>query len=119
VEDEVVGVLSMIRELLGDFGFTEWRAELSARDPERPQDYAGEPAEWNHAEAALASAAQRMGLQPKRMEGEAVFYGPKVDVKVVDAIGRPWQLSTVQFDFNSRAASGSATWEAMAASTAL
>jgi threonyl-tRNA synthetase len=52
------------------------------------------------AEAALEAAVKRRGLAYKRMEGEAVFYGPKIDVKVIDAIGRPWQLSTIQFDFN-------------------
>jgi threonyl-tRNA synthetase len=100
VESEIVSVLEMIQELLGHFGFEEWRAELSVRDPRHPGDYAGEPEMWEHAEAALVAAARQKELEPVRMEGEAVFYGPKIDIKIVDAIGRPWQLSTVQFDFN-------------------
>jgi threonyl-tRNA synthetase len=100
LEDEIVGVLDMTEELLRTFGFEEWRAVLSVGDPDHPEDYAGEPREWQEAEAALEAAAARKGLEAKRMEGEAVFYGPKIDVMVVDAIGRDWQLSTVQFDFN-------------------
>jgi len=74
--------------------------ELSVRDPANPGKYAGTDEEWQMAETALEEAVQRRGLEYRRMEGEAVFYGPKIDIKVIDAIGRPWQLSTIQLDFN-------------------
>ena len=64
------------------------------------EDYAGTPEEWKHAEDALKSTLDRMNVPYKYIPGEAAFYGPKIDVKLVDAIGRPWQLTTVQFDFN-------------------
>ncbi|HEX9639840.1 MAG TPA: threonine--tRNA ligase, partial [Candidatus Krumholzibacteria bacterium] len=74
--------------------------ELSVRDPKDPGKYAGSDEEWEKAERSLVHAIDVMGFPYKRMEGEAVFYGPKIDVKLVDAIGRRWQCSTVQFDFN-------------------
>jgi len=74
--------------------------ELSARDAAEPDKYAGAVEDWQRAEGALDKTLSRMGSPFKRMEGEAVFYGPKIDVKLIDAIGRPWQLSTVQFDFS-------------------
>ncbi len=86
--------------MLGRFGFDRFNVELSVRDPNNASKYAGTDEEWAMAESALEDAVQRRGLPYKRMEGEAVFYGPKIDVKVIDAIGRPWQLSTIQFDFN-------------------
>lgn len=98
--DEVDRALGFTIDVLTTCGFEHFNFELSVRDPDTPQKYAGSPAEWEHAEGALEEALRRRGLEHKRMEGEAVFYGPKIDVKVIDAIGRPWQLSTVQFDFN-------------------
>ena len=86
--------------MLKDCGFENYAVELSVRDPKDPDKYAGTVEEWEHAENSLEEAVRQRGLDAKRMEGEAVFYGPKIDVKVIDAIGRPWQLSTVQFDFN-------------------
>ena len=73
---------------------------LSVRDPDDPGKYAGTDEEWAAAEAALSEALAVRDYPFVRMEGEAVFYGPKIDVKVIDAIGRSWQLSTIQFDFN-------------------
>jgi len=98
--DEVGAALDFALQVLGDCGFKDFAIELSVRDPADPEKYAGSVAEWEHAEKSLADAVEQRGLPYKRMEGEAVFYGPKIDVKVIDAIGRPWQLSTVQFDFN-------------------
>ncbi len=98
--DEVDGTLDFALSLLRRFGFEQFSVELSVRDPANPSKYAGTDEEWGMAEAALEAAVKRRGLAYKRMEGEAVFYGPKIDVKVIDAIGRPWQLSTIQFDFN-------------------
>jgi threonyl-tRNA synthetase len=81
-------------------GFDQYEVELSVRDPNDLSKYAGSDDEWERAEASLVHALEIMGYPYKRMEGEAVFYGPKIDVKLVDAIGRRWQCSTVQFDFN-------------------
>ncbi len=98
--DEIDATLDFAMTVLQRFGFDQFNVELSVRDPANPTKYAGNDEEWQMAEAALEAAVKRRGLPYKRMEGEAVFYGPKIDVKVIDAIGRPWQLSTIQFDFN-------------------
>jgi threonyl-tRNA synthetase len=100
LEDEVSSCLELVKEILGTFGFTQFEVELSVRDPEHKQKYAGQDEQWEAAERSLTKAIARHGLQYRRVEGEAVFYGPKIDVKLIDAIGRKWQLSTVQFDFN-------------------
>jgi threonyl-tRNA synthetase len=98
--DEIDATLDFAMTVLKRFGFDKFNVELSVRDPANPAKYAGLDEEWQMAEAALEAAVKRRGLPYKRMEGEAVFYGPKIDVKVIDAIGRAWQLSTIQFDFN-------------------
>ena len=100
VEDEIRGVLDFTRFMLATFGFDKFKVELSVRDPNRKQDYLGSDAEWELAEGALERVVKESGLPYKRAEGEAVFYGPKIDVKIADAIGREWQCSTIQFDFN-------------------
>ena len=100
VEGEIQGVLELVQFMLGTFGFTEYKVELSVRDPKRKSDYLGEDHEWELAETALENVVKRAGIPYQRAEGEAVFYGPKIDVKLTDAIGRPWQCSTIQFDFN-------------------
>jgi len=100
LEKEIEGCVDFALAVLKTFGFDRFEVELSARDPEHAEHYAGTADEWDHAEGALKSSLDRMGIAYKYMPGEAVFYGPKIDVKLLDAIGRPWQLSTVQFDFN-------------------
>ncbi|HVB99113.1 MAG TPA: threonine--tRNA ligase [Candidatus Dormibacteraeota bacterium] len=100
IESEVEACIDFALATLKTFGFEKFRIELSVRDPARPEDYAGTVEDWERAEGALVSTLERLGMPFTRMEGEAVFYGPKIDVKLIDAIGRPWQLSTVQFDFN-------------------
>ncbi len=100
IEKEVEDCVEFAMEVLRVFGFSEYVVELSARDPSKPGDYAGTVEEWERAESALINTLKRMNVPYKYMPGEAVFYGPKIDMKVLDAIGRPWQLSTVQFDFN-------------------
>jgi threonyl-tRNA synthetase len=100
LEAEVEGCLDFAWEVLRVFGFDRYEVELSARDPAHPEHYAGTVEEWERAEAALMNTLKRGNIPFKYMPGEAVFYGPKIDVKLVDAIGRPWQLTTVQFDFN-------------------
>jgi threonyl-tRNA synthetase len=82
-----------------NFGFDQYKVELSVRDESKKEDYAGTEEDWQMAEEALTQSLRDRGIGWTRMEGEAVFYGPKIDVKLIDAIGRPWQLSTVQFDF--------------------
>ncbi|MBC8365966.1 threonine--tRNA ligase [bacterium] len=98
--DEVTKLIEFSRDLHAIFGFTELTTELSVRDSANKSKYIGEDEEWDAAEASLMEAVDRVGLSVKRMEGEAVFYGPKIDVKLKDAIGRSWQTSTIQFDFN-------------------
>src|ERR1039458_1142535 len=82
------------------FGFDKYVVELSDWDPLHPENYAGSAEDWSRATAALENTLIKLGVPFKRMGGEAAFYGPKIDVKLIDAIGRPWQLTTVQFDFN-------------------
>jgi threonyl-tRNA synthetase len=92
---ELASLLDFVVGLLRDFGLTEFEAELSTR----PDKYVGEPEEWDEAEAALKHALDASGLPYVIAEGEGAFYAPKIDVHVKDAIGRRWQLSTLQVDF--------------------
>jgi len=100
IEDEIVRVLDFSLNLLQGFGFEDFKVELSVRDPGKPDKYAGSDAMWNQAEASLVKSLEVRNLSYERMVGEAVFYGPKIDVKIKDALGRSWQCSTIQFDFN-------------------
>jgi threonyl-tRNA synthetase len=100
IEAEIEACVDFALALLKTFGFQDYEVELSVHDPNRAADYAGKAEDWEQAEGALVNSLTRMNIPFKRMEGEAVFYGPKIDIKLIDAIGRPWQLSTVQFDFN-------------------
>ncbi|HUJ04832.1 MAG TPA: threonine--tRNA ligase [Streptosporangiaceae bacterium] len=93
--DELASLLAFVIGLLRDYGLTEFEAELSTR----PEKYVGEIAEWDAAEAALKHALDVSGLRYVIAEGEGAFYAPKIDVHVKDAIGRRWQLSTLQVDF--------------------
>jgi threonyl-tRNA synthetase len=99
VEDEVVSCLQFAIDTLTTFGFSEYEAELSTWDNGASGKYDGSPDQWQLAESALKKATDRLGMKVSVMADEAAFYGPKIDVKLVDAIGRKWQLSTVQFDF--------------------
>jgi threonyl-tRNA synthetase len=100
IEDEILRVLDFSVSILADFGFTDNKIELSVRDPKNLGKYAGSDALWRQAEASLIKALETRGYPYERMEGEAVFYGPKIDIKIKDAIGRLWQCTTIQFDFN-------------------
>jgi threonyl-tRNA synthetase len=100
IEDEILRVLDFSLNLLRGFGFEEFRFDLSARDPANPEKYAGDDAMWEQAEASLAEALEARDLPYERMEGEAVFYGPKIDIHIKDALNRTWQCTTIQFDFN-------------------
>jgi threonyl-tRNA synthetase len=100
IESEIEGCLDFALKVFEVFGFSKYAMELSTWDPEKPADYVGEAEDWNRAQNALESVLKRRGTPYKLCKGEAAFYGPKIDVKLIDALGRPWQLSTVQFDFN-------------------
>ena len=99
VEDEVVNCLQFAIDTLHAFGFEKYEAELSTWDNGKSGKYDGTPEQWTLAENALKTATDRLGLKVRVVTDEAAFYGPKIDMKLVDAIGRLWQLSTVQFDF--------------------
>jgi len=99
IEDEIVGCIEFAQAVLETYGFTEYTAELSVWDQKDRKSYAGTDENWALAIGSLEKALKRANIAYKTMPGEAVFYGPKIDIKLVDAIGRPWQLSTVQFDF--------------------
>ena len=98
--DEVVACLDFAFEVYRVFGFRKYRVDLSVRGSDSAKQYLGRDEEWAHAEGALAAALETRSVPHQRKEGEAAFYGPKIDIHVEDAIGRLWQLTTVQFDFN-------------------
>jgi threonyl-tRNA synthetase len=100
IESEVDGCVDFALHVHKTYGFEKHVFEVSTWDPDKKADYAGEAEEWERATRALETVLKRRGIPYKLMKGEAAFYGPKIDVKLIDAIGRPWQLSTVQFDFN-------------------
>jgi threonyl-tRNA synthetase len=100
IEGEILGVLDFCLSILRAFGFEDYRVELSVRDPQNPDKYAGSDAMWQQAEGSLVKALEARNLPHERKEGEAVFYGPKIDIKIKDVLGRAWQCSTIQFDFN-------------------
>jgi threonyl-tRNA synthetase len=100
IEGEVIACLDFAEAVLKTFGFKEYRVELSTRDPQKVGEFMGTEENWSHAEGALKKVLIDRGLTFKTFPGEAAFYGPKIDVKLVDVLGRLWQLSTVQFDFN-------------------
>jgi threonyl-tRNA synthetase len=99
IEDEIVSCLEFARDTLQTYGFDRYEAELSTWDGGTSGKYDGAPEQWAMAEDALKKATARLEMKAKVISDEAAFYGPKIDVKLVDAIGRLWQLSTVQFDF--------------------
>ena len=101
IKDEVSTIVEIIKEFYTTFGLMDgYWVSLSVRDPENPDKYLGSEEVWQTAEKSLEEAAQANGLNYKRMEGEAAFYGPKLDFMFKDAIGREWQLATIQCDFN-------------------
>lgn len=100
LEDEVIGVLELTDFIFKTFGFKEFKVALSVRDLQDKSKYLGSDKEWEKAENSLINALDKIGWPYIKEEGEAVFYGPKIDIKVTDAIGREWQISTIQFDFN-------------------
>lgn len=97
VDTEVDMALSMTKKIMETFGF-KYRYRLSTRDPEHPEKYLGDPAVWDKLEAWAVKIMERNGIEYFDGPGEAAFYGPKMDLMATDALGREWQLSTVQID---------------------
>ncbi len=95
--DEIASLLDFVMSVLRAFGFNDFTANLSTKDPKK---YVGTDDAWDRATEALRNALEKYGLSYKIKEGDAAFYGPKIDIDVKDAIGRTWQLSTIQYDFN-------------------
>ena len=96
---ELKGCLDLVKTVLGTFRMTDYRVRISLRDPSSDK-YVGDPANWDRAEQACRDAAATLGVPFTEEEGEAAFYGPKIDFVVKDVLGREWQLGTVQVDFN-------------------
>src|SRR5690606_39870252 len=94
LQDELANLLDFVLNLLRDYGLTEFTAELSTR----PEKYYGKLEDWERAESALEEALKRADLPYRIGHGEGTFYAPKIDVHCTDALGRPWQLSTLQLD---------------------
>lgn len=99
LEQELTSVLEFVLGLLRDYGLTDFYLELSTRDPENPK-FVGSDEIWERATGTLQSVAEKSGLQLVPDPGGAAFYGPKISVQAKDAIGRTWQMSTIQLDFN-------------------
>jgi threonyl-tRNA synthetase len=100
IESEVAACIDFAEVVLRTFGFNEFKVELSTWDPNDRAHYTGSNENWDLAIRSLDSVLKSKGIPYKTIPGEAAFYGPKIDVKLVDVLGRLWQLSTVQFDFN-------------------
>jgi threonyl-tRNA synthetase len=100
IEKEIADCVEFARDVLKDFGFDKFQTELSTWDPNDRKSFVGSEDQWNMATGSLEKVLKRLNIEYKTIPGEAAFYGPKIDIKLVDAIGRLWQLSTVQFDFN-------------------
>ena len=100
IEDEIIGCIEFALAVLKTFGFTDYHVELSTWDPNDKKSFVGGDEMWNLASSSLEKVLNNLKIPYKTIPGEAAFYGPKIDIKLVDAIGRLWQLSTIQFDFN-------------------
>ena len=103
-QDQLLGefenVIDLTLYVLGSLGFEDFTAQVSVRDPKKPEKYIGKVANWEKAEQAIIKAAKNKGLTYVIEEGEAAFYGPKLDFMIKDALGRKWQLGTIQVDYN-------------------
>ncbi|MDN5626958.1 threonyl-tRNA synthetase [Epilithonimonas bovis DSM 19482] len=98
--DEFKKTIDLVLYVFGSLGFADFTAQISLRDPENKQKYIGSDENWEKAEHAIVTAATEKGLKTVTEYGEAAFYGPKLDFMVKDALGRSWQLGTIQVDYN-------------------
>ena len=100
VKGEFLDVLELTMHVISKMGFEDFTAQISLRDPDNKEKYIGSDENWDKAEAAIIEATQEVGLKTTTELGEAAFYGPKLDFMVKDALGRSWQLGTIQVDYN-------------------
>ena len=100
LDAEFKNVIDLVLYVFGSLGFENFRTQVSIRDPKQPEKYIGSLENWDKAEQAIINAAKDKGLDYEVVEGEAAFYGPKLDFMVKDALGRNWQLGTIQVDYN-------------------
>ncbi|HVX93038.1 MAG TPA: threonine--tRNA ligase [Candidatus Dojkabacteria bacterium] len=100
IEAEIERALQLMKEIYEDMGLSNYKAEISIRDLENTDKYIGDPKVWENAEKTLEAVATKFGIENKVVEGEAAFYGPKIDLRAVDSLNREWQLMTIQLDFN-------------------
>ncbi|MBT9132026.1 threonine--tRNA ligase [candidate division NPL-UPA2 bacterium Unc8] len=98
--DEISGVIDLVKFMMESFGYKDLKVDLSVRDPLHKEKYMGGDRRWHQAEEILLTAIKSRGLDYKKKEREAVFYGPKIDIHLADALGKWWQGPTIQFDFN-------------------
>ncbi|MHA1469505.1 MAG: threonine--tRNA ligase [Candidatus Asgardarchaeia archaeon] len=100
LEDEIIGLIELMMDIYRDFGFVEFEAVISTRDPDKPEEFMGTDEIWEHAESKLKAALEKKGIKYKIAVGEAAFYGPKIDAHFRDSLNRLWQCATIQVDFN-------------------
>ena len=100
IESEIEMIFGLMQKVYKIFGFDNYKVEISVRDLLNKEKYFGSDEVWEKAEKILVNSAKKMDLQYSIEEGEAAFYGPKIDIKIKDSIGREWQLATIQLDFN-------------------
>ena len=100
IEDEIYATLQLALKIMSDFGFKDFNIDLSLRDPKHKDQYVGTDEQWEMGVRALIKALEKSGLSYTKREGEATFYAPKIDIKLLDSLGREWQCPTIQFDFN-------------------
>ncbi|HHP7238062.1 threonine--tRNA ligase [Longibacter sp.] len=100
VKGEFKSVIDLTLKVLSALSFDEFEAQISLRDPQQKEKYVGDNALWDQAEQAIREAVAEKGLEAREETGEAAFYGPKLDFMVADALGREWQLGTIQVDYN-------------------
>ncbi len=100
LKDEFLNVLDLTKTVLAKMGFDDYTAQISLRDPNNPDKYIGSAENWDAAEAAIIDATKEVDFKTITAYGEAAFYGPKLDFMIKDALGRSWQLGTIQVDYN-------------------
>ncbi|MBU3010363.1 threonine--tRNA ligase [Polaribacter vadi] len=100
LKEEFKATIDLVLYVFNSLGFDDFKAQISLRDPEKPEKYIGKDENWVKAEAAIIEASEEKGLSTVIETGEAAFYGPKLDFMVKDALGRSWQLGTIQVDYN-------------------